>query len=259
MSKIINLSDTDLKGTNLEDLSIEKIAKAMIVHRDEAFASSLQIAKYFGVPHNYLLKKIRAFKGFDKLIKLGKISQLKRTYRGNEFPYFELNAEVFTLTCMSFNDAKGQAFKWAFINAFKEISIQLLTERVRAETNQANAEWLKKRNEIKETRHELTDSIKEFCEMAQAQRGSQYPQGKCPYYSKITSLVYEVLNVQKPKGTQTLRNIYSGTTLEQIEYLEDYLVTLIQEHIQEDTKYHEAFDDIKEKMNERSHILRGAK
>jgi hypothetical protein len=38
-----------------DTLTIEKITKAMLFHQGEPFATSLQIAKHFSIPHNDLL------------------------------------------------------------------------------------------------------------------------------------------------------------------------------------------------------------
>jgi len=115
-----------------------------------------------------------------------------------------------------------------------------------AKANQANEEWLKARAEAIATRNELTDATKAFCEYAQQQRGEAYKKGKCPYYIKLTALVYKALNIKKPKGTKTPRDIYSGAVVEKIEYLEVMLINLLYSHIQQGTEYHEAYKNIKE-------------
>jgi len=115
-----------------------------------------------------------------------------------------------------------------------------------AKANQANEEWLKARAEAVATRKELADAIKAFCEYAQQQRDKAYKKGKCPYYIKLTALVYKALNIKKPKGTKTPRDIYSGAVVEKIEYLEAMLINLLYSHIQQGTEYHEAYKNIKE-------------
>ena len=115
-----------------------------------------------------------------------------------------------------------------------------------AKANKLNEEWIKARAEAVTTRNELTDAIKAFCEYAQIQRGEVYKKGKCPYYIKLTTLVYKSLGIKKPKGTQTPRDVFAGATVEKIEYLEDMLINLLNSHIQQETEYHEAFKSIKE-------------
>lgn len=234
---------------SIEDVSIAKIAKAMLIHEGEPFSTSIQISKYFGISHKDLLKKIRDFGRFDDLISRRKISPSIYIKRGKEYPLFLLDADAFVFTCISINGAKAESFKWIFINAFKQVSAELLTFKVKAETNKANQDWMEKRSEIIEVRHALTDVIKEFCKHAQTQRGSQYPKQRCPYYFKFTNLVYNVLNISKPKGKQTVRDIYSGAMLEVIEYLEELLINLIRSHIEHDLDYHKAYSNIKEMIN----------
>ena len=100
-------------------LEITNIIKAMIFYSGEPFATSTQISKYFGMPHNDLLKKIRAFHSFDELISLGKISHRIRHIKGREYPYYELDADAFSFICLSITGKQAEAFKWSFIEAFK--------------------------------------------------------------------------------------------------------------------------------------------
>ncbi|WP_457748485.1 KilA-N domain-containing protein [Sulfurimonas sp.] len=124
-----------------------------------------------------------------------------------------------------------------------------------AKANQANEEWLKVRKQSKTTRKELSDAIKSFCEYAQLQRGKPYKKDKCPYYKHITDIVYKALNISKPKGTQTPRDIYSGAMVEKIEYLEDMLINLIKEHIRQEMEYHEAMQNIKKLISYEADLM----
>ncbi len=78
-----------------DDITIENITKAMLFHSGEPFATSTQIAKYFGMNHRDLLRKIRMFHSFKELISLRKIAQRIRVIKGREYPYFELNSDAF--------------------------------------------------------------------------------------------------------------------------------------------------------------------
>jgi len=118
-----------------------------------------------------------------------------------------------------------------------------------AKANKDNDEWLEAREKAKETRKGLSDTIKAFCEYAQTERGELYKKGRCPYYIKLTNLVYKTLELQKPKGARSARDVFNGAIVEKIEYLEDVLSNLLEEHIQHGTEYHEAYKNIKEIIN----------
>jgi phage regulator Rha-like protein len=211
-----------------DTLTIEKITKAMLFHQGEPFATSLQIAKHFSIPHNDLLKKIRAFHSFDELIKVGKISRLKRHYRGQEFPYFELDADAFSFTCLSITSKKAEAFKWAFIQAFKQATTEAISARVAIECNKANEAWIEARCDGKDTRKSLSDKIKEFCSYAEEQRGESYGKN-CPYFKIITDAIYNHLNIEAPKGGKAPRDTLSGDRVEAIQRAEAVVIDLLDE------------------------------
>ena len=132
-----------------DDITIENITKAMLFHSGEPFATSTQIAKYFGVDHKNLLQKIREFHSFDELISQPKIQPRNRTIRGREYPYFELDADAFVFTCMSITGKKAEALKWAFIAAYKKATVEALTARITAEANKNNELWNETRTQGK--------------------------------------------------------------------------------------------------------------
>ncbi len=126
-------------------------------------------------------------------------------------------------------------------NIIQEIHNDKIISNATAQANKENTDWIQAREKATDTRNKLTDVIKEFCQYAQQQRGSFYKDGRCPYYAKLTSLVYKVLGIKKPKGTRTIRDVFSGAVVQKIEYLEDMLIELLKSHIQQETEYHEAF------------------
>lgn len=215
------------KIIKLDDITIESITKAMIFHSGEAFATTTQIAKYFGMRHDNLVAKIRAFYSFNDLIKSLKIKELKRTYRGNEYLYYELNADAFAFICLSITGKKAEAFKWVFIEAFKQAALEAITAKVSIEANKANEKWIEARDHGKDTRKLLTDKIKEFCLYSEQQRGSPYK--PCPYYKHITNAIYTYIGVPIPKAGKSPRDVYSGDIVEAIEAAELEVIDLLTE------------------------------
>ena len=75
-----------MRTTKKDKLEITVLANKMEVHGEDAFVSSRDVAKKFGVNHKNLMRKIRAFDSFDMMIEGRKIAQLKYTYHGQEYP-----------------------------------------------------------------------------------------------------------------------------------------------------------------------------
>ncbi|MDM5264563.1 Rha family transcriptional regulator [Sulfurovum sp. XTW-4] len=204
---------------------IEQIIKTMLFHHGEPYATSNQIAKYFDIRHDDLLRKIRLFHSFDELISLRKISERNRIVRGKEYPYFELDADAFSFTCLSITGKKAESFKWAFIQAFKQATSNAISARVAIETNKANTDWIAAREQGKSTRKLLQNKIKEFCLYAEKQRGRSY--SSCPYYKLITNAIYSCLGIDISKKGATPRDIYSGNIVEAIEHAELKVIELL--------------------------------
>ena len=219
-----------MKIISEEHISIEKIIKSMLYYHGEPFARSNQIAKYFGKPHNDLLKKIRSFHSYEELKRLGKISHRIRTIKGREYPYFELDADAFAFICLSITGKKAEAFKWVFIEAFKKTTLESITAKVSISANKANEKWLEARDCGKDTRKLLTDKIKEFCQYAEDQRGESY--NNCPYYKLITDAIYSFIGVSAPKAGQNKRDVYSGDIVEAIETAELEVIEFLGEIIE---------------------------
>ena len=205
-----------------DQLEIKNIVKAMVFHSNEPYATSTQIAKYFRIDHKNLLQKIRSFHSYDELISRLKIQPRNRTRRGKEYPYYELDADAFTFTCLSFTGKKAESFKWFFIQAFKVATAEALTARVSAEANLANENYFRLRQDGKKEHRSYTDVVKILCEYAEEQRGGSYG-GKCPYYRLFQSLVYKSIGIKISKSHKPSKDSLSPEALEQIENAEKFL------------------------------------
>lgn len=142
-------------------------------------------------------------------------------------------------------------------DTIRKINEAKIAEKAIAKANRDNEEWLKARTQAKEARRELTSAIKAFCNYAQASRGEPYRAGKCPYYVKLTKLIYKALGIAQPKGATPPREIFNGATLEKIEHLEALLYDLIKEEIEQCTEYHEAYKHIKATIEEEARQISG--
>lgn len=233
-----------------DNLTIEKITKGMMFHGGEPYATSLDIAKHFGIEHNDLLKKIRAFHSFDSLILLGKISQRKRFSRGREYPFFELDADAFVFTCLSITGKKAETLKWAFIQAFKQAARSAISAIIAIQCNKANDLWIEARNNGKSTRKMLSEKIKEFCMYAEQQRGRPY--GKdCPYFKIITDAIYDHLGIETQIGGKAPRDTLAGDRLEAIQNSETLVINFLKEIIATNGTRKKLKTRIIERLNQR--------
>ena len=244
-SKTININEIEI---------IDKLAHAMIFKQGEAFANSTQIAKYFSIRHDDLLKKIRAYNGFDDLIKFGKISELKRRYRGRDFPYFELDADSFAFICLGINTQKGEKFKWAFIEAYKRANIEVAVLKAKAEQNKANHQWIEARNTNKKKHISLTDAVKALCENAESQRGYPYsvdedgePTNKpCPYYALIqNNIIYKKLGIDTSKKCIKKGDTLTGLEIEAVTAFEEDIAVKIMELLETKKHYKKIYKALK--------------
>ncbi len=210
----------------VKDAMIENITKAMIFHSGEPFATTNHIARVFGKKHTDVMEKIRSFKSYDEMLRVGKIRPLILKYRGQDYEALELDADAFTFTCLSFTGKKAESFKWSFIRAFKISTTEALTARVTAETNLANENFFRLRQDGKKEHRSYTDAVKMLCEYAEGQRGSSYG-GKCPYYKHFQSLAYKSIGIKISKSYKPSKDSLSPEALEQIENAEKFLANKI--------------------------------
>ncbi len=235
-----------------DDKLIGKIAKHMVLHHGEPFATSRQIAKEYGVRHRDLTKQIRGLKLFDELIKERKIRPLIYTYRGQEFDYFELDEEVFILIVAKINTKRAEVATMNFIKAFRSILIESIASKAIADTNRSNTAWVEARQKGKATRHDLTDVIQVFCGYAEMQRGKPYPTLKkgfsCPYYKSITNLSYSALGLNKPKAGIDRRDVFTGRQIEKLDAIESGICETVLDLMEMGTEYHDIFKIVKKEI-----------
>lgn len=246
-------------------LTIEQITKAMVFHSGEPFATSTQIAKHFGMNHRDLLRKIRSFHSFEELIGSVKLRSRIRIIKGKDYPYFELDADAFVFTCMSFTGKKAEAFKWVFIKAFKLMAVEAITAKIKAETNKDNQLWQETRTQGKLAHRSYTDTIKEFCLYAEDQRGNSYSINKaghptnkpCPYYIHFQRVAYQKAGINFKKGLLPKRDTLSGAELERVESIEANIANTVSDLLDQGLHYKKIFKSIKN--NDTSNTIRGSK
>ena len=102
---------------------------ALTVQDGKVTASSRDIAKMFGKQHRDVIRAIDLL-DCSQEFKVRNFAQLKFTYRGQEFPYYEMTRDGFSFLCMGFTGAKAAIWKEAYIAAFNAMEAELLQQKI---------------------------------------------------------------------------------------------------------------------------------
>ena len=102
---------------------------ALTVQDGKVTASSRDIAKKFGKQHRDVIRAIDLL-DCSQEFKVRNFAQLKFTYRGQEFPYYEMTRDGFSFLCMGFTGAKAAIWKEAYIAAFNAMEAELLQQKI---------------------------------------------------------------------------------------------------------------------------------
>ncbi len=221
----------------------------MLWHQREPFAKSTDIAKYFGMRHDNLVRKIEDFYSFDEIIGSSKLRSQTRINRGKEYKVYEMDADVFAFICLSMTGEKAEKFKWAFIEAFKISTRKALENGLRVQLNKELEPFILMREDGKKVRLDFTNTMKRLCEYAEEARGSSYVKS-CPFYPIYTKLIYKSLGLALPTaGAYNIRDL-SVETVKAVEEREVEVAEAVNEMIDNCTEYHEIYKWIKANIEE---------
>ena len=228
---------------------IAEIASKMLWHHREPFAKSTDIAKYFGMRHKDLLRKIENFYSFDEMLSGVKLRHLEKTVRGGTQRFYEMDADAFAFICLSMTGEKAEKFKWVFIEAFKTSTREALENGLRVQLNKELEPFVLMRESGKSVRLDFTNTMKRLCEYAEESRGSSYVR-VCPFYAMYTKLIYKSLGVSIPTaGAYNVRDL-SVETVKAVEEREVEVAEAVNEMIDNCTEYHEIYKWIKSNIEE---------
>jgi Rha family phage regulatory protein len=208
--------------------------------KNNAVVSSLQVATDFHKRHDRVLRSIENLLG--GLPKNGETPGkmfFKSTYRneqnGEDYPMYFMNRDGFSLLVMGFTGKKALEWKLKYIAAFNTMEKLLLEKQ--------SESWKEARLQGKQMRRELTDSIKDYVALAEAQ--GHHGSAKFAY-SNITNLV------KKPFGEREGAN--SGT-LAMIATTEHILGNTLSQMVNAGADTKEAYRKLKEKAGRLSVAL----
>ena len=222
------------------------------VKNGKLFCTSLDISEEFEIGHNRVLEKIRNLTDDIPTVKK-EFSESKFTNnRNRKYPMYHITRRGYMTLVLNL-DAKTKESKILlmqkkelFIDAFEKMEKLLLQER----NNKQNLEWKKSREQGKQIRLNLTDTIKEFVEYAESQ-GSK---NAARYYSNITKMEYKSLGFMqqsKPK----LRDTLDLMELHQLILAEDLCKRKIAEYMKQELHYKEIYLLIKQDIEKFASVL----
>ena len=247
-----NFNLTTIQGKNIV------IDISQLVSKEVLYINATKLALQFGKDRRQLEKffKTQSFleyeKALFKVIQKGDFKTDERALRFSikgKYGGTYLHSDLVIVFLRWLNVEFAVKCDMFIRETIQKISDEKLIANTTAEANKLNDEWLEAREKATKARNRLTDTIKLFCEYASANRAEPYKENKCPYYIKLTNLVYKSLGIEKPKGAKSARDVFSGAVVEKINHLEGMLIKLIESNIQQETEYHEAYKSIKELIN----------
>lgn len=213
------------------------------VKNGKVYCTSLSISEEFRITHSHVMEKIKKLTLDIPTVKTQFEEGIFVNERNREYTLFHITRRGYMSLIMNL-EAKSKESrillmmkKEMFIDAFEKME-QLLAKEY---NNRNNLEWQKSREQGKEVRLELTDTIKNFVDYATSQ-GSQNSKR---YYSNITKMEYKALGLiaeEKPK----LRDTLNLLELHQLILAEDLVKRQIEKYMIEKLHYKEIYSLVKQ-------------
>lgn len=199
------------------------------VRREEAVTTSLNVAKIFGKRHNKIVNIIDNYVAQNKATKKMFFESTYKAKDNQIHRMYYMNRDGFSLLVMGFTGEKALEWKIKYIEAFNKM-IDLLIER-------NTIEWKKTRELVKETRHELTDTLKKLEEYNKSQ-GSKSANMVYVNYTKLVNFIV---------GIPT-RDLATTKQLHLIAVLEDFLIKLLSNEMEANTPRKDIYPKCKEQL-----------
>lgn len=207
------------------------------IKNKELMTTSLIFAKEFELNHQHVLEKIKNLTVEYSTVKNQFREDVFTNNRNREYHFYWITRDGYMTLVMNMG-AKGKSLerlfekKQMFIKAFNELERRLLIEY----TNKKNAEWLSYREQGKNVRIELTDTIKDFVEYAKNQGSTNAER----YYGNITKMEYKALGIIQ-EAKPEIRNTLDTLQLYQLILAEDLAKRMIKAYMDEGKHYKEIY------------------
>lgn len=210
--------------------------------RDWVFCDSSMVANKFGLNHKDVVRTIHRIQNDLKKINFKNIPICKteiRVYRGREYTAYLMSRDFFSLLVPRFKGLKAFEWQLKFNDAFYLMEKQLLSKV----NNEQDIKWLGGRKQLKITRREETDIIKEFIEYAEKQ-GSQHAQY---YYKHYTNATYKALGLVAQKYPK-LRDTLDMYQMAQITLAEQLVRNKLRKYMGLGRHYTDIYSSIKQDL-----------
>ena len=212
----------------------------------KVFCTSLDISKEFDIMHLHILEKIRNLTNDLPIVKSQFIESEFTNERNRKYPMYLMNRDGYMTLVMELNAKSKESRillsekKQMFIQAFNKMEDILLKQQ----NNKQNLEWNQSREQGKQIRLNLTDTIKEFVDYAFNQ-GSENAKR---YYTSITKMEYKALGfIQQAKPN--LRDTLDLMQLRQLILAEDLTKRSIEKYMKENLHYKEIYILVKQDID----------
>jgi Rha family phage regulatory protein len=212
--------------------------------KGEVLTTSLKFADEFKITHMEILRKIRNLTMEYPIVKKQFKEDVFTNDRNRQYPFYYITRDGYMTLVMN-TSAKGESVKLLFekkqlfIKAFNKMEELLLTEK----TNKQNLDWNKSREQGKEVRIQLTDTIRIFVNYATGQ-GSKNSK---MYYANITKMEYKALGLMQ-ENVPSLRNTLDAMQLYQLILAEDLVTKQIERYMIRDLHYKEIYLLVKQDL-----------
>ncbi len=212
------------------------------VERGIVFTDSLKFSEKLEINHRDVLRDIRNLVATNSAIQNEFLETVWTNAQNRTYPKFDMTKKGFMSLIMNTNvtPVKKQLLyevQNQFIDAFEMMEKIIMQQ----ELNKNNLEWNQSREQGKQIRLNLTDTIKDFVEYAFSQ-GSQNAKR---YYTSITKMEYKALGfIQQAKPN--LRNTLDLMQLHQLILAEDLCKRSIEKYMKENLHYKEIYILVKQ-------------
>ncbi len=236
-----------------KSITQKDIDKVVIIQKGKAVCHSDKLAKMLDKRHKDVLQMIRKKLGNladDNNVRQNKYF-IESSYvdsRGKDYLRYDLTFEGFNLIALSLRGKKADEYKMWFIDSFVKMLNTIAEHKLTAKINNDNPIWLQIRNDSKESRNKLTQSIQDY-ELPQ-----RIEEGKGEYnfvstrIMNYTQLIYKKLGIELPKGANP-RDTLEPKIIIRLDIMEDNVANKIKGFTSKGMHYKDVYKTIKEELS----------
>lgn len=204
----------------------------------KVFCDSLQIAEFFQKQHFVVLKAIKnlilSLEECEEVTDNHFIESEYKDTRGKVQPKFLLTRDGFSLLAMGFTGKEALLWKIKFIEAFNKMETKIFGN---------SKEWKAARKMGMVSRRNLTDSIKDYVELAVSQGSETYAKKPNLAYSNMTRMIKKEMGVENKT-----RDELDGIELNQLSVAENRASEVIERMIDNQEKYKDIYKDTRKEL-----------